>query len=253
MSHISGMMCDMRVLVACERTAVVRDAFRARGHDAWSCDVEPTEGDPAWHLQADVRGHLEDGWDMLLAFPPCTFLSNIGGKWLYDPRTPDRMRQRAEAVEFARMLMDTGIPRIAVENPVGYLSTAVRKPDQIIEPWMFGNPYLKKTCLWLKNLPLLVPSRPVLPTAHWVNGNRGTSGRDGLVRRYTPSRDRERTFRGIAESMADQWGGCPVRFCKVCRAPFTGRRDAKTCSPRCRQRLSRRSRPAGGHASFQSL
>ena len=230
---------DMRVLIACERTAMVRDAFRARGHDAWSCDTEPTEGDPAWHIRDDVLGHLDDGWDLMVAFPPCTFLSNIGGKWLYHAGQPDRLDRRAEAVTFVRLLLSAPVPRIALENPIGHLSTAIRKPDQIIEPWQFGDPYHKKTCLWLQGLALLRPVNPVLPAAHWVNGNRSPVAASGLPRRYTPSRDRERTFAGIAAAMADQWGGCPVRFCKVCRGPFTGRADARTCSDRCRQRLSR--------------
>jgi hypothetical protein len=217
--------------VGCERTAVVRDAFRARGHDAWSCDIEPTEGDPSWHVQGDVLDLLGSSWDLMIAFPPCQKLSNVGNK--YNAGTSER----AEALNFVQTLMDADVPRIAIENPVGAINSAIRKPDQIIEPWMFGAPYHKRTCLWLKNLPLLSPCRPVLPVAHLVHG--GTGQVAALPRSYTSARTRERTFSGIAESMADQWGGCPVRFCRSCRKPFTGRADARTCSSRCRQRLSR--------------
>lgn len=230
----------MKVLIACERTAIVRDAFRARGHDAWSCDTEPTESDPQWHIQGDARELLDQRWNLMIAFPPCTYLSNVGGKWLYDPRTPDRKAQRSEAVEFVRLLMNADIDRIAIENPVGHLSTAIRKPDQIIDPWQFGDPYRKRTCLWLKGLPLLSPCRPVLPAAHYVHGNRGQTAGDGLVRVHVPSRDRERTFRGVAEAMADQWGGGMPRQCRVCNGWFTAKRShARCCSARCRMRLSR--------------
>jgi hypothetical protein len=227
----------MRVLVACERTGVVRDAFRARGHDAWSCDTQPSEGNAEWHIQDDVRGHL-DGWDMMIAFPPCTYLSNVGGKWLHT--MPGRLDLRDAALDFTRVLLGAGIPRIALENPVGAISTHIRRPDQVIEPWQFGDPFRKKTCLWLKGLPPLRPCQPVLPAAHLVHGGSGQTA--ALPRLHTTGRDRERTFAGIAAAMADQWGGCPVRFCRVCDRPFSGRADARTCSAACRQRMSRMAR-----------
>lgn len=181
----------MKVLVACEFSGVVRDAFRRRGHDALSCDLLPAEI-PGPHILDDVLHHLDEGWDLMIAHPPCTYLSVSGARWF-----AGRKREQDEAILFVWALMRAPIENIALENPVGVISTRIRKPDQIIQPWMFGHGETKKTCLWLKNLPLLIPTDPV-------------DGRNGRVWREPPSADRwknrSRTFAGIAEAMADQWG-----------------------------------------------
>ena len=181
----------MRVLVACEFSGIVRDAFTRRGQDAWSCDLLPTErlGN---HIQGDVLQHLDDGWDLMIAHPPCTYLAVSGARWF-----ATRRREQEAALEFVRMLLDAPIPRIAMENPIGVISSRIRKPDQIIQPWWFGHGETKATCLWLKNLPLLKASNVV-------------SGREQRVFRMSPSpmrgQERSRTFLGIAEAFAEQWG-----------------------------------------------
>jgi len=180
------------VLVACEFSGIVRDAFIERGHDAVSCDLLPSER-PGPHIQGDVLEHLADGWDLTIAFPPCTYLAASGARWW-----AGRQREQAEAIEFVRVLLAAPIPQIALENPVGRLSAAVRKPDQIIQPWQFGHGETKATCLWLKGLPLLRPTDLVL----W---------REARVHRMSPGpnrgRERSRTLPGIAAAMAEQWGG----------------------------------------------
>ena len=182
----------MRVLVACEFSAVVRDAFRKRGHDAWSCDLLPSEGAEKWHIRGDVLDVLGNGWDLMIAHPPCTHLAVSGARWFKDKR-----REQAAALAFVLALADAPIPRIAIENPVSVLSSRWRKPDQIIQPHQFGHPETKATCLWLKNLPPLRPTDPVL-------------GLENRVHREPPGPDRwknrSRTFSGIARAMADQWG-----------------------------------------------
>lgn len=181
----------MKVLVACEFSGVVRDAFRARGHDAISCDILPTEQDGP-HIEGDVRRLLEDGWDLMIAHPPCTHLAISGARWWTDKQDEQR-----EALDFVRELLTAPIPQIAMENPVSIISTAVRKPDQIIQPWQFGHGETKATCLWLKNLPLLRSTRVV-------------DGREPRVHYAAPGpnrwKERSRTLQGIAEAMADQWG-----------------------------------------------
>lgn len=181
----------MRVLVACEFSGVVRDAFLARGHDALSCDLLPSER-PGPHYQGDVRDLLGAGWDMLLAFPPCTYLARSGARWW-----PQRQREQAEALDFVRELMAAPIPRIGIENPVGKISSAIRRPDQIIQPWMFGHGETKATCLWLHHLP------PLLPVCI-------AQGRAPRVHYMAPGpnrwRERSRTYPGVAEAMAQQWG-----------------------------------------------
>jgi site-specific DNA-cytosine methylase len=184
----------MRVLVACEFSGVVRDAFAARGHDAWSCDLLPTER-PGQHLRCDVRvllPLLSGTCDLLIAHPPCTHLAVSGARWF-----KDKQREQAEALEFVRLLLDAPVPHIALENPVSIISSRVRKPDQIIQPWQFGHGETKATCLWLKNLPPLTPTDIV-------------DGREHRVHRMPPGpdrwRERSRTFVGIADAMADQWG-----------------------------------------------
>ena len=184
----------MKVLVACEFSGVVRDAFRRLGHDAWSCDLLSTDADGP-HIVGDVLAVLHDGWDMMIAHPPCTFLAVSGARWF-----KDRMPQQQQAIGFVRMLLDAPIEKIAIENPIGVLSTRVRKPCQIIQPWQFGHGETKATCLWLKNLPKLVPTKVV-------------DGRAAKVHRMPPSKDRWKkrsiTYSGIAKAMAEQWGGEP--------------------------------------------
>lgn len=185
----------MRVLVACEFSGVVRDAFIARGHDAISCDLLPTER-PGPHFRGDVRDII-DGlawgpWDLMIAHPPCTHLAVSGARWF-----KDKLDEQAEALEFVRFLLAAPIPMIALENPVSIISSRIRPADQYIQPWQFGHGETKKTGLWLKNLPLLTPTN-IVP------------GREARVHRMPPSpnrwRERSRTFEGFAEAMADQWG-----------------------------------------------
>ena len=181
----------MRVLVACEFSQVVTRAFRERGHEAYSCDILPTEGNPDWHIQDDVLAHLNDGWDLMIAHPPCTHLAVSGARWF-----KDKIVEQQEALEFVRQLLSAPIPKIALENPVSIISTRIRKPDQIIQPWQFGHGETKATCLWLKNLPLLKPTQTV-------------EGREGKVWKLPPSenrwRERSRTYPGIAEAFATQY------------------------------------------------
>ena len=181
----------MKVLVACEFSGIVRDAFKARGHDAWSCDLLPTEQE-GQHIQGNVLDYLV-GWDLMIAHPPCTHLAVRGARWFKDTR-----QEQADALDFVRALLDAPIPRIALENPVSVISTKIRKPDQIIQPWQFGHGETKATCLWLKGLPPLTPTDVV-------------AGRENRVHRLPPGKDRWKlrsiTYQGIADAMAMQWGG----------------------------------------------
>lgn len=181
----------MRVLVACEFSGTVRDAFIARGHEAVSCDLLNTDT-PGPHITGDVRDVLADGWDMMIAHPPCTHLAVSGARWFRD-----KQHEQAKALEFVRTLLDAPIERIALENPVSVISSRIRKPDQTIQPWQFGHGEVKRTCLWLKGLPKLEPTDIV-------------EGREARVWKMPPSADRWKkrsvTFQGIAEAMADQWG-----------------------------------------------
>lgn len=193
----------MRILVACEYSATVRDAFRRRGHDAWSADLEPTDGDPAFHFQGDVLKLLGLGWDMMIAHPPCTHLAVSGARWF-----PLKQAEQAAALDFVRALLAAPIPRIALENPVSIISSVIRKPDQIVQPWMFGDEATKTTCLWLKGLPLLTPTRIVGKGARYTT----PSGRSlptwyNLPDSKGRAKKRSRTFAGIAEAMALQWPG----------------------------------------------
>jgi site-specific DNA-cytosine methylase len=181
----------MKVLVACEFSGIVRDAFAKRGHDAWSCDLLPTER-PGNHIRGDVFEILNDGWDMMIAHPPCTHLAVSGARWF-----KEKQKEQAEALEFVQSLLNAPISKIALENPISIISTRIRKPDQIIQPWQFGHGETKATCLWLKNLPLLQPTNIV-------------EGRNGRVWKEPPSPDRwknrSRTLSGFANAMAEQWG-----------------------------------------------
>lgn len=192
----------MRVLVGCEFSGIVRDAFIRRGHSAWSCDLLPTER-PGPHIQGDVLKILGDDWDLGIFHPPCTYLSASGMHWtkrgLRDPKLTE------DSLEFVRKLLDAPIPRIALENPVGIISTRIRMPDQIVQPWWFGDDASKRTCLWLKNLPPLVPTNMLPGDNKTRRGNQTPSGQNKLG----PSKDRwlerSRTYLGIAEAMASQW------------------------------------------------
>lgn len=196
----------MRVLVACESSGVVRDAFAARGHDAWSCDLLPA---PGQHYQCDVRDVLGLGWDLLIAHPPCTYLSVSGMHWttrgLRDPQLTE------DALSFARLLLDAPVPRVCVENPVSVISSRIRKPDQTVQPYQFGHDASKRTCLWLRGLPKLVadpdqyvPGRVVGGRMRW--GNQTDSGQNKLAPSADRWRKRSMTYAGIARAMAEQWG-----------------------------------------------
>ena len=181
----------MKVLVACEYSGRVRDAFISRGHDAMSCDLLPTDA-PGPHYQGDVFDVIDDGWDLMIAHPPCTHLAVSGARWF-----KDKQQEQANALLFVRRLLDSLIPKIALENPVSVISSHIRKPDQIIQPWQYGHGETKATCLWLKNLPKLTPTNIV-------------DGREARVHKMPPSADRWKlrstTFQGIADAMAAQWG-----------------------------------------------
>jgi site-specific DNA-cytosine methylase len=182
---------EVKILIACERFKRVRDAFIKRGHDAWSCDLEPADGH---HIQADVLTVMNDGWDMMIAFPPCTDLAGSGARWFAQKRADGRQQA---AIEFFMHFVDSKIPKKGIENPVGIMSTVYRKPDQIIQPWMFGHGETKATCLWLFNLPLLKPTNEV-------------AGREQRIWKMPPSPERAAmrgiTFQGVADGMAEQWG-----------------------------------------------
>jgi hypothetical protein len=182
----------MRVLVACEYSGRVRDAFRRRGHDAWSCDLLECEADPRWHYQTPVEDVLGRGWDLMIAHPPCTHLAVSGSRHFHR-----KQREQTEALDFVRVLMDAPVARWCIENPVSIISSAIRPPDQIIQPWQFGHGETKATCLWLQNLPRLRSTDVV-------------EGREQRILMMAPSPDRwkerSRTFEGIAEAMGDQWG-----------------------------------------------
>ena len=191
----------MKVLVACEYSGVVRDAFLERGHNAWSCDLLPTDS-PGNHWQGDVLEILNDGWDLLIAHPPCTHLAVSGARWF-----KDKQQEQQEALEFFRRMLEAPVERICVENPVSIVSSRIRKPDQIIQPWMFGHEVSKKTCLWLKNLPHLESTNIVSKGEYttFSSGKRMPSWYN-----LSPGEDRwkirSKTFEGIAKAMAEQWG-----------------------------------------------
>jgi hypothetical protein len=189
----------VKILIACEWSGRVRDAFIAKGHDAYSCDVVPSEGiNNEFHIMDDVRNHLDEGWDMSINFPPCNHLTTAGNGWY----KPEWLIE--ESLEFVRTLMNANIPKICIENPVGRISTRIRRPDQIIEPWYFGDPYMKRTCLWLKGLPALRADNVVNPKYRAV-GNHRDHGNS-----LHGSKERGKTFLGVARAMAEQWGKNPV-------------------------------------------
>lgn len=192
--------------MACEFSGVVRDAFIAAGHDATSCDLLPSER-LGPHIQGDVLEHLGDGWDLMVAHPPCTYLSRAGARWR---KVPGRRELALKAAAFVRGLWDAPIPRVAIENPIGMLNQLWRYPDQTIEPFMFGEPYRKRTCLWLRGLPPLLSTLIVAEPAYFIDSypGRRTPGFDYRSTRghARSAADRSRTFEGIAAAMAEQWG-----------------------------------------------
>ena len=189
----------MRVLVACEFSGVVREAFAKRGHDAWSCDLLPTEI-PGQHIQGDVLEIIKDGWDLMIAHPPCTDLAISGARW-FPEKIKDGRQQKSS--DFFMRLVNSGIHKIAIENPIGIMSTVYRKPDQIIQPWMFGHGETKATCLWLIGLPKLQPTNIVSDRKQNIHKLSALRGKGSSK---TRQQDRSRTYHGIAEAMASQWG-----------------------------------------------
>ena len=189
-------MKPIRVLVGCEYSGEVRRAFTELGHDAWSCDWDEAEDKSRCHIRDDVLKAARWGWDMMIAFPPCTHLARSGARWF-----KDKKKEQELAMKLVMDLLGAKIEKIALENPVGIISTQYRKPDQIIHPWMFGDPYTKRTCLWLKNLPKLVPTNIVDKGEIVVHGGKR------IPKWYSNhKKQRDRTFKGIAKAMADQWG-----------------------------------------------
>ncbi len=214
----------MKVLVGCEFSQTVTKAFRDSGHEAYSCDIVPCEINPDWHIQGDVLEILDRDWDLAIFHPPCTYLTVTGNKWFYHPddkdlplterrahpRFPNRWKDREDGVKFFTALYNANIPRIAVENPVGVMSTILRKPDQIIQPWQFGHEASKSTCLWLKNLPKLEPTN-IVSKGEFVtykSGKRMTKWYADAASLSPEEREkvRNRTFQGIADAMVSQWG-----------------------------------------------
>jgi site-specific DNA-cytosine methylase len=203
----------VKVLIACEFSGIVRRAFEQAGHEAWSCDLLPSEL-PGPHLQCDVREVLDRGWELLIAHPPCTYLSVSGMHWtrrgLRDPQLTE------EAVAFVQTLWHAAIERIAIENPVSILSTRLRKPDQIVQPWWFGHDASKRTCWWLKNLPKLTPTHQLAGDARTRRGNQTPSGQNKLGPSPERWKARSRTYEGMAAAMAQQWGCNPITDTTQC-------------------------------------
>jgi hypothetical protein len=198
----------MNILVACEFSGAVRDAFRALGHSAWSCDLLPCDSRATFHIRGDAleaiaRGRPTDGkpWDVLIAFPPCTYLCSSGMHWTTRGKRDPKLTE--DALQFVAALLNSKIPHVALENPVGAISTRIRKPDQIIHPYKFGHPESKTTCLWLKNLPLLRPTNVLVKNGPWANQT--PSGQNKLGPSATRWKERSKTYQGIAQAMASQW------------------------------------------------
>jgi hypothetical protein len=209
----------MKILVACEESQAVTIELRKLGHEAYSCDLmECSGGHPEWHIQADVIPLIKENWDMIVAFPPCTYLTCTGNKWFnpkYADRFPTRQQDRADAIDFFMKFANAHCPRIAIENPVGVMSTKYRKPDQIIQPYFFGHDQKKTTCLWLKGLPKLLPTNIVEPRLHKI-ANGKFEPQWHMDTMHFPaaerSRARSKTYPGIAHAMATQWAGqCEVQ------------------------------------------
>lgn len=223
----------MRILVACEESQAITIELRKLGHIAFSCDLLPCSGGhPEWHIQGDVIEQLDKGWDMMIAHPPCTFLAGSGVAWLSHPEDrdlpfedrrphplyPNRKQDMLDSIEFIKKLYDSPIPQVAIENPVGLLSTRWRKPDQIIQPYMFGDKATKTTCLWMKNLPPLLPTEIVSKGERfeWVDGKTGKTKSQPMwyyeaLKNAKTKQERQslrsKTFPGIAKAIAKQWAG----------------------------------------------
>lgn len=190
----------MNILIACKCSGVVREAFRKKGHTVYSCDLLESEDNSPYHFKTDVRNIINDGWDLMVAHPPCTHLAVSGARWF-----KDKQQEQQEALEFIRFLLNAPIEKIALENPIGIISSKIRKPNQIIQPWQFGHPESKATCLWLKNLPTLLPTNILtLPDKGYWN-NQTPSGQNKLGPSENRWKERSRTYTGIAEAMANQW------------------------------------------------
>lgn len=185
----------MKVLIACEYSGRVREAFRKLGHDAWSCDLLPADDNSPYHIQDDVLKHLGDGWNLMIAHPPCTHLAVSGARWF-----KDKQQEQKEALDFVKKLLNAPIDKIALENPISVISSKIRKPDQIIQPWQFGHGETKATCLWLKNLPKLEPTNIVEGREQniWL--------KKGKPKGMPLWKWRSLTYQGIANAMAEQWG-----------------------------------------------
>jgi hypothetical protein len=183
----------MKVLIGCEFSGIIREAFRTRGHDAWSCDLRPTEI-PGKHMICDVREVLNNNWDLAIFHPPCTYIAFSGIRW--NVNNPERTAKHDQALDFVRDLLDAPIPKIALENPVGVITRHVRKWDQIVQPWQFGHPETKAHCLWLKNLPHLVPTRIMKVRVNVIHH----------MNEPERSLKRSRSYTGIGQAMAEQWG-----------------------------------------------
>lgn len=200
---------EIKVLVACEYSGTVRDAFTARGHDATSCDLLPSEA-PGKHYQGDIRDILKRDWDLLIAHPPCTFLTITGNRWFrpeFKERYPNREQDRIDAINFFMTFTYTDIPKVCIENPVGIMSTVWKRPEQYIQPYHYGHDAAKKTCLWLKNLPLLIPTKVVDCTYRtYHDGRRMSEWYASISGSKDRAKIRSKTFQGIAEAMAEQWG-----------------------------------------------
>jgi hypothetical protein len=202
----------MKILVACEESQAVTKAFRELGHEAYSCDiVECSGGHPEWHIMKDVREVLKEQWDMIIAFPPCTYLSNAGACRLYPKKgvlNQERYEKGLEAKEFFMMFYNSDCPKVAIENPVSSTIYNMPKHSQEIQPYQFGHPYTKKTRLWLKGLPQLVPTEIVEIISPYVPAGTGRKDRSkyGAAKRGEDAKNRSKTFLGIAKAMAEQWG-----------------------------------------------
>jgi len=206
----------MKILVACEESQAVSIELRKLGHEAYSCDILPCSGGhPEWHLQQDIAPLLGQGWDMIIGFPPCTFLTVTGNRWFnierYGDKAIKRHEDRKEAIKFFRMIADADCPRIVIENPVGIMSSEWRKPNQIINPYQFGDPFEKKTCLWIKGLPNLEATNIVTPPPR-TKFDSGKSMPSWYAEAWKLPKDergklRSKTFPGIAKAMAEQWAG----------------------------------------------
>ena len=203
----------MKVLVACEESQAVCKAFRELGHEAYSCDIqECSGGHPEWHIQGDVLPLLKEKWDLIIAHPPCTYLTVTGNRWFneekYGEKAAERKRLREEAAEFFMQFVNADCQRIAIENPVGFMGTRYRKCDQTIQPYQFGDPFEKLTCLWLKGLPKLVPTNIVQPPERQkIKGGKSMPEWYSNAPKDERAKIRSKTFPGIARAMAEQWGG----------------------------------------------